>query len=129
MKRSGKNVWLQWSEKYNPQTFNRLKHILHRRFEEFLKGYELSTLVFCFRSCILTKKINLMNTKGKGRPATRTAKLIDGFYIEVMNKGQKERGIKIRSKTKAEMEDAARRYANSKDVVILGEYKNDAWVK
>ncbi len=70
-----------------------------------------------------------MNTKGKGRPATRTAKLIDGFYIEVMNKGQKERGIKIRSKTKAEMEEAARRYANSKDVNILGEFKNDAWVK
>lgn len=46
-----------------------------------------------------------------------------------MNKGQKERGIKIRSKTKAEMEDAAKRYANSKDVVILGEYRNDSWVK
>ncbi|MBK9507621.1 MAG: hypothetical protein WBP31_14935 [Chitinophagales bacterium] len=70
-----------------------------------------------------------MNTKGKGRPSTRSAKLIDGFYIEVLNKGQKDKGIKIRSKTKAEMEDAAKRYAGSKDVVILGEYRNEEWVK
>lgn len=69
-----------------------------------------------------------MATKGKGRPATRTAKLIDGFYIEVLNKGQKDKGIKIRSKTKAEMEEVAKRYANTKDVVILGEYRDDSWV-
>ncbi len=70
-----------------------------------------------------------MATKSKGRPATRAAKLIDGFYIEVLNKGQKEKGIKIRSKTKAEMEEVARRYAGSKDVVILGEFRDDEWIK
>ncbi len=67
--------------------------------------------------------------KSKGRPATRAAKLKDGFYIEILNKGQKSNGIKLRSKNKKEMEAAAEKYSVNKDVVILGEFKNEEWVK
>ena len=59
----------------------------------------------------------------------RILKWVERLTPKVLNKGQKDKGIKIRSKTKAEMEDAAKRYAGSKDVVILGEYRNEEWVK
>lgn len=67
--------------------------------------------------------------KGKGRPATKPAKLKDGFYIEILNKGQKGNGIRIRLNTKKEMEEAAVKYTSTKDVVILGECKNEEWLK
>jgi len=61
--------------------------------------------------------------RSKGRPPVSPVRLKDGFYIEVYEKGSKT-GMKIRSETKKNMEDAADRYNSSKKVVILGEYKD-----
>ena len=63
-----------------------------------------------------------------GRPATRPAKLRDGFYIEVRNKGAKS-GIKIRRDDRAAMLDAVSEYRRIKEIMILGESKNDKWVE
>ena len=62
-----------------------------------------------------------------GRPPTRPARLRDGFYIEVKNSGSG--GIRIRRDTREQMMIAAEDYAKSKQVTILGEIKNDKWVK
>ena len=56
------------------------------------------------------------------KPFARQLQLRNGFYIEVCNKGAKN-GMKIRSESKKEMEDAAVLYGSYKDVHILGEYK------
>lgn len=58
-----------------------------------------------------------------GRPRVREITLMDGFYIEISNKGE-SKGLKIRSESKAAMELSAKQYARFKDVTILGEYKN-----
>ena len=58
-----------------------------------------------------------------GRPSTRPGKLRDGFYIEVRSKGSKT-GIKLRSDTLDEMKQAALHYGKTKEVTVLGEYKN-----
>ncbi len=58
-----------------------------------------------------------------GRPRARAITLMDGFYIEVSNKDE-GKGLKIRSESKAAMENAAKQYAKYKQVTILGEYKN-----
>lgn len=63
-----------------------------------------------------------------GRPATRPAKLRDGFYIEVRNKGAKS-GIKIRRDDRVAMLDAVSEYRRIKEITILGESKNDKWVE
>ncbi len=63
-----------------------------------------------------------------GRPATRPAKLKDGFYIEVKNKGDRS-GIKIRRDNRAAMLDAVEEYRKIKDIVILGECKSDKWIE
>lgn len=63
-----------------------------------------------------------------GRPATRPAKLKDGFYIEVRNKGEKS-GIKIRRDNRAAMLEAVAEYRRIKDITILGESKNDKWLE
>jgi|TARA_B110000967_G_C18656319_1_gene445928 hypothetical protein len=63
-----------------------------------------------------------------GRPATRPAKLRDGFYIEVRNKGARN-GIKIRRDDRAAMLDAVSEYRRIKDITILGESINDKWVE
>lgn len=63
-----------------------------------------------------------------GRPATRPAKLRDGFYIEVRNKGAKT-GIKIRRDNRAAMLEAVSEYRRIKDITILGESKNDKWLE
>ena len=64
-----------------------------------------------------------------GRPRTRPAKLMDGFYIEVRNKGSVSKGIKIRSTNKEAMEVTIKQYKNSgKEVIILGEYKDEVWL-
>ncbi|MBX7139574.1 MAG: hypothetical protein K1X63_00720 [Chitinophagales bacterium] len=68
-------------------------------------------------------------SKSPGRPPTRQARLMDGFYIEVRNKGSKEKGVKIRSTSKSAMDDLAKQYQRSnKDVIILGEYKDEKWI-
>lgn len=58
-----------------------------------------------------------------GRPPTRPKKLKDGFYIEIRNKDAKT-GIKIRRDTKAQMLSAIKEYSKTKEVIILGEYKD-----
>ena len=58
-----------------------------------------------------------------GRPPTKPARLRDGFYIEVRNSGSQ--GIRIRRDTREQMLLAAEDYARTKDVVILGEMKDD----
>ncbi len=61
-----------------------------------------------------------------GRPATKPARLKDGFYIEVKNQGSG--GILIRRDTKEQMQMAAEDYSRMKQVTVLGEMKNDKWV-
>lgn len=63
-----------------------------------------------------------------GRPATRPAKLKDGFYIEVRNKGARS-GIKIRRDNKADMLEAVKDYRRLKDITILGESVNDKFIE
>jgi len=64
-----------------------------------------------------------------GRPRTKPAKLMDGFYIEVRNKGSVSKGIKIRSTNKDQMEMTIKQYKNSgKEVIVLGEYKDEVWL-
>ncbi|MCK0109507.1 hypothetical protein MWU58_09395 [Flavobacteriaceae bacterium S0825] len=58
-----------------------------------------------------------------GRPATKPLDLRDGFYIEIRNRGSKT-GIKIRRDNEKQMEFAIKEYEKSKDVIVLGEYKN-----
>lgn len=62
-----------------------------------------------------------------GRPATRPAKLKDGFYIEVKNPGST--GVYIRRDTREQMMLAAEDYARSKQVIVLGEMRSDKWVE
>jgi len=63
-----------------------------------------------------------------GRPPTRPKPLRDGYYLEVRNKGSNS-GVKIFRDTLEEMEDAVLTYRKSKDVIVLGESRNGAWVK
>ena len=58
-----------------------------------------------------------------GRPSTKPKKLRDGFYIEIRNKNA-ETGIKIRRDTKEQMLSSIKEYKKTKDVIVLGEYKN-----
>lgn len=61
-----------------------------------------------------------------GRPATRPARLKDGFYIEVRNSGQA--GVRLRRDTKEQMLLVMEEYSKTKEVVILGEVKNDKFI-
>ncbi len=62
-----------------------------------------------------------------GRPATKPAKLRDGFYIEVKNQGGN--GILVRRDTKEQMLLAIEDYSRTKEVSILGEMRNDKWIE
>ena len=62
-----------------------------------------------------------------GRPATKPARLKDGFYIEVKNQGSG--GVLIRRDTEEQMMLAAEDYSRTKEVTVLGEMKGDKWVK
>lgn len=61
-----------------------------------------------------------------GRPATKPARLKDGFYIEVKNQGSG--GVLVRRDTKEQMLMAAEDYSRTKQVNVLGEMKNDKWL-
>jgi hypothetical protein len=61
-----------------------------------------------------------------GRPATKPAKLRDGFYIQVKNQGGS--GVLVRRDTKEQMMLAAEDYSRTKEVNVLGEMKNDKWI-
>ena len=58
-----------------------------------------------------------------GRPPTRPSRLRDGFYIEVRTKGSNS-AIKLRSESREEMNNSAEHYSKTKEVTVLGEYKN-----
>lgn len=58
-----------------------------------------------------------------GRPPTKPLDLRDGFYIEIRNRGSRT-GIKIRRDNKKQMEFAIKEYEKTKDIIVLGEYKN-----
>ena len=62
--------------------------------------------------------------RSTGRPKVKPIKLMDGFYVEVFNKGSNTGGLKIRSETKEAMELNARLYASSKNVNVLGEFRD-----
>jgi len=62
-----------------------------------------------------------------GRPATKPAKLRDGFYIEVKNQGGN--GILVRRDTKEQMLLAIEDYSRTKEVSILGEMRSDKWIQ
>lgn len=67
--------------------------------------------------------------KSKGRPATTPIKFMDGFYVEIRNKGSLSKGVIIRSINKEAMELTIKQYERSnKDVIVLGEHKNFEWV-
>lgn len=57
------------------------------------------------------------------RYSTEPVILRNGFYIEIFKKGD-NKGMKIRSDNKKDMEDAATMYRGYKEVNLLGEYKN-----
>jgi hypothetical protein len=61
-----------------------------------------------------------------GRPATKPAKLRDGFYIQVKNQGGS--GILVRRDTREQMMLAAEDYSRTKEVNVLGEMRNDKWI-
>lgn len=61
-----------------------------------------------------------------GRPATKPAKLRDGFYIEVKSQGSS--GVLVRRDTREQMMLAAEDYSRTKMVSVLGEMKNDKWI-
>lgn len=62
-----------------------------------------------------------------GRPPTKPKKLRDGFYIEIRNTGSKT-GIKIRRDDKEQMLAAKKEYDRTKEVIVLGEFKNGKMV-
>ena len=62
-----------------------------------------------------------------GRPATKPARLKDGFYIEVKN--PRSSGVLVRRDTREQMLLAVEDYSRTKEVNILGEMRNDKWVK
>lgn len=71
-----------------------------------------------------------MNTKGKvGRPSTKPARLKNGFYVSVKNKGMSN-AVMMYSPTRDGMIVLAQRYSifPDKEVTIMGEHKNDEWV-
>ena len=58
-----------------------------------------------------------------GRPSSKPKDLRDGFYIEVRNKNSRT-GVKIRRDSKEQLREAITEYKESKDIVILGEFRN-----
>jgi hypothetical protein len=62
-----------------------------------------------------------------GRPPIKPKEFRNGFYIEVCNKGTKN-GIKIIRDTKEEMLKAIKEYEKTKDIIVLGEFKNGKWL-
>jgi len=62
-----------------------------------------------------------------GRPATKPARLRNGFYIEVKVPGGS--AILLRRDTREQMMLAAEDYSRTKNVVIKGEMKDDKWIE
>lgn len=75
--------------------------------------------------CVIFRNI-LNKHKQMGRPATKPARLRNGFYIEVKTQGSG--AILVRRDTREQMLLAAEDYARTKDVTIRGEMRDDKWV-
>lgn len=61
-----------------------------------------------------------------GRPPSKPTRLKNGFYIEVKNPGSGT--IILRRDTEQQMISAAKEYARTKVVNVLGEMKDDKWI-
>ena len=61
-----------------------------------------------------------------GRPPSKPTRLKNGFYIEVKNPGSGT--IILRRDTEQQMISAAKEYARTKLVNVLGEMKDDKWI-
>ena len=62
-----------------------------------------------------------------GRPATKPAKLKDGYYLELRNKGASS-GIRIQRDTKEQVDFAIKDYQKTKEVIYLGHGKNGKFI-
>jgi hypothetical protein len=62
-----------------------------------------------------------------GRPATKPAKLKDGYYLELRNKGASS-GIRIQRDTKEQVDFAIKDYQKTKEVIYLGHVKNGKFI-
>ncbi len=62
-----------------------------------------------------------------GRPATKPAKLKDGYYLELRNKGAST-GIRIQRDTKEQVDFAIKDYQKTKEVIYLGHVKNGKFI-
>jgi len=62
----------------------------------------------------------------KGRPATKPAKLREGFYVELKNKGSNS-PVKMRRNNMAEVEMLIKQYEKIKETTFLGELKDGRW--
>jgi hypothetical protein len=63
-----------------------------------------------------------------GRPPVLPKKKKDGFRLEIRNKGANS-GVVIIRDTYEEMMQAIRQYENTKDVIVLGEFRNGKHVE
>lgn len=63
----------------------------------------------------------------KGRPATKPARLKEGYYLELCNKGSNS-GVKLRKETMEEIELAIKQYERVKTVTYLGHLKGGKWL-
>lgn len=62
-----------------------------------------------------------------GRPATKPAKLKDGYYLELRNKGASS-GIRIQRDSKEQVDFAIKDYQKTKEVIYLGQVKSGKFI-
>jgi hypothetical protein len=63
----------------------------------------------------------------KGRPVTKPAKLREGFYLEMKNKGSSST-VKVRRENMPDIEQLIKQYDKIKDMTYLGELKGGVWL-
>jgi len=63
----------------------------------------------------------------KGRPVTKPAKLKEGFYVELKNKGSSS-PVKVRRESMAEIEMLIKQYEKIKVATYLGELRAGKWL-
>ena len=63
----------------------------------------------------------------KGRPVTKPAKLKEGFYVELKNKGSNS-PVKVRRESMAEIEMLIKQYEKIKVATYLGELRAGKWL-
>ena len=90
--------------------------------------FDKNTTIVQFNSYIVNSYQTLTKLK-MGRPPTKPARLKNGFYVGVKNKGMAS-PVMMYSPTREGMMLIAQRYGvfPEKEVVVMGEHKNDKWV-